>query len=153
MNDEIDLHGLTKLEAIDALIKFYNNRVKTGNLTPFYVIHGYGSSGVGGVLQKKIRGFLLSFEDNLEFDYGNNLYTANNPGITRIIPKKPLPETIDLLGEEILDFCELPKTISKITGKFHRYDEPKVNLALKKLEKQKRIKSFYKGSFKVYQAI
>ena len=153
MSDEIDLHGLTKLEAIETLINFYNNRVKKGNLTPFYVIHGYGSSGVGGVLLKKIRGFLLNFEDSLDFDSGSNLYTVSNPGVTRIIPRKPLPESLDLLGEEILDFCELPKTISKITGKFHRYDEPKVTSALKKLEKQKRVKSFYKGSFKVYQSI
>lgn len=152
MKDEIDLHGLTKIEAIEALIKFYNSRVKKGNLTPFEVIHGYGSSGVGGVLLNRIRGFLSNFSEELEFDYGKNPLFCN-PGSTRVFPKKPLPETIDLLGEEILDFCEAPKTLSKIIGKFHRYEESKIQASIKLLEKQKRLKIFYKGSFKVFQTI
>lgn len=152
MKDEIDLHGLTKIEAIEALIKFYNSRVKKGNLTPFEVIHGYGSSGVGGVLLTRIRGFLSNFSEELEFDYGKNPLFCN-PGSTRVFPKKPLPETIDLLGEEILDFCEAPKTLSKIIGKFHRYEESKIQASIKLLEKQKRLKIFYKGSFKVFQTI
>ena len=152
MNDKIDLHGFTKLEAIEALIEFYNSRVKKGNLSPFEVIHGYGSSGVGGVLLSRIRGFLSDYSEMLDFDYGNN-FLNNNPGVTRIFPKKPLPEAIDLLGEEILDYCTVPKTISKITGKFHRYEESKILASIKHLEKQKRLKSFHKASFKVYQTI
>ena len=151
MSDKLDLHGFTKLEAIEEFIKFYNSRVKNGNLTPFEVIHGYGSSGVGGVLLTRIRGFLLNFPDELEFDSGKDPFKIN-PGSTRVIPKKPLPQTVDFLSEEILDFCEAPKTLSKIIGKFHRYDEGKIQTALKQLEKQKRIKSFYKGSFKVFQS-
>ncbi len=149
MTNEIDLHGFTKLEAIEELVKFYNSRVKKGNLTPFEVIHGYGSSGVGGVLRTRIRGFLASFEDCLTFDSGKNPF-ENNPGITRIIPRKPLPDAVDLLGEEILDFCDTPKPINKITGKFHRIGEVKTLEAVKRLEKQGRIKVSYKGALKVY---
>ncbi len=152
MNDKLDLHGLTKIEAIEALIKFYNSRVKKGNLTPFEVIHGYGSTGVGGVLQKRVRGFLASFQDALDYDFGKNPLSIN-PGSTRVIPKKPLPEFTDLLSEEILDFCEAPKTLSKIVGKFHRYEEAKIQASIKLLEKQKRLKSFNKGTYKVYQAV
>ncbi len=151
MSDKIDLHGLTKIEAIESLINFYNSRVKNGNLTPFEVIHGYGSSGVGGVLRARIHGFLNNFSDELEFDSGKDSF-LNNPGSTRIIPKKMLPDAIDLLGEEILDFCDAPKTLSKITGKFHRYDETKVQACIKQLEKQKRLTTFHKGSYKVYQS-
>lgn len=150
MSDKLDLHGFTKIEAIEELIKFYNNRVKKGNLTPFEVIHGYGSSGVGGVLLTRIRSFLSGFPDQLEFDSGKNPF-AVNPGSTRVIPKKLLPQAVDLLGEEILDFCEAPKTLSKIVGKFHRYEESKIQASIKLLEKQNRLKSFYKGAFKVYQ--
>ena len=151
MTDQIDLHGLTKIEAIESFIKFYNTRVKKGNLTPFEVIHGYGSSGVGGVLRTRIRGFLSSFSEELEFDSGKDPF-LNNPGSTRVIPKKPLPDIIDLLGEEILDYCDAPKTLSKIIGKFHRYDEAKVQSSIKLLEKQKRLKIFNKGAHKVYQS-
>ena len=152
MNDKLDLHGLTKIEAIETLIKFYNSRVKKGNLTPFEVIHGYGSTGVGGVLQKRVRGFLTGFPDELEYDFGKNPLCIN-PGSTRVIPKKPLPEFTDLLSEEILDFCEAPKTFSKIVGKFHRYEETKIQASIKLLEKQKRLKSFNKGAYKVFQAV
>ena len=151
MTNEIDLHGFTKLEAIEEQVKFYNARVKKGNLTPFEVIHGYGSTGVGGVLRTRIRGFLAGFEDCLEFDSGKDPF-ENNPGKTRIIPRKPLPDTVDLLGEEILDFCDTPKPINKITGKFHRIGEVKTLEAVKRLEKQGRIKVSYKGALKVYSA-
>ncbi len=151
MSDKIDLHGLTRIEAIEAFIKFYNSRVKNGNLIPFEVVHGYGSSGVGGVLLTKIRGFLANHSEELEFDSGKNPFSIN-PGSTRVIPKKPLPDAIDLLSEEILDFCDSPKTISKIIGKFHRYDESKIQTSIKLLEKQNRLKSFYKGAYKVYQS-
>ena len=151
MTNEIDLHGLTKLEAIEELVKFYNARVKKGNLTPFEVIHGYGSSGVGGVLRTRIRGFLNGFEDCLTFDSGKNPF-ENNPGITRIIPRKPLPDTVDLLGEEILDFCDTPKPINKITGKFHRIGEAKVLETVKHLVKQGSLKVSYKGSLKVFSS-
>ena len=150
MSDKIDLHGLTRIEAIEAFIKFYNSRVKNGNLTPFEVVHGYGSSGVGGVLLTKIRGFLTNHSAELEFDFGKNPFSIN-PGSTRVIPKKPLPETTDLLGEEILDYCDAPKTLSKIIGKFHRYEESKIQASIKLLEKQNRLKSFTKGAYKVYQ--
>ncbi len=152
MSDKIDLHGLTRIEAIEAFIKFYNSRVKKGNLIPFEVIHGYGSSGVGGVLLNKIRSFLSGFPDELDFDSGKNPFSIN-PGSTRVIPKKPLPEALDLLGEEIFDFCDSPKTITKIIGKFHRYEENKIQSIIKLLIKQKRLKSFNKGAYKVYQAI
>lgn len=151
MSNEIDLHGLTRIEAIEALIKFYNSRVKKGDLTPFEVIHGYGSSGVGGVLRARVRGFLESFPEHLDFDSGKNPFELN-PGKTRIIPKKPLPDAVDILSEEILEFCMIGKTVSKIAGKFRRYGEVKVQTAVKQLEKQGRLKVSYKGSLKVFQA-
>lgn len=150
MNNEIDLHGLTRIEAIEAFVEFYNSRVKKGNLTPFNVIHGYGSSGVGGVLRSRIRGFLANFSDKLEFDSGSNPFEFN-PGITRVIPRKPLPDAVDLLSEEILEYCDTPKAVSKITGKLRRYGESKVLNAIKQLEKQGRLKLSYKGSLRLYQ--
>ena len=151
MSNELDLHGLTKLEAIKELVDFYNSRVKRGNLSPFDVIHGYGSSGVGGVLRTRIRGFLSSFSGYLDFDFGSSCLEFN-PGKTRVIPRKALPEAVDILAEEILEFCDNAKTLSKISGKFCRVGETQVLAALKALEKQKRLKVFYKGSFKVYQS-
>ena len=37
--------------------------------------------------------------------------------------------------------------------KFHRYEESKIQASIKLLEKQSRLKTFNKGSYKVYQAV
>ncbi|NCB37426.1 MAG: hypothetical protein EOM80_01545 [Erysipelotrichia bacterium] len=152
MNNEIDLHGYTQIEAIEALVRFYNSRVKKGDRSRFDVIHGYGSSGTGGALRVKIRSFLLRHADCLRFEAGEN-YSPANPGKTLVIPIKDLPEAVDLLAEEILEYCSTAaRTINKISGKFRRYGDARVQASLKSLEKQGALTTFFKGQYRHYQA-
>lgn len=152
MNNEIDLHGHTQIEAVEAFVKFYNSQVKTGDCRRIDVIHGYGSSGAGGALRIKIRSFLASHADCLRFESGEN-FPPPNPGKTLVFPIKPLPGAVDLLANEILEFCSTAKTLSKISGKFRRYGDAKVQASLKSLEKSSALQSFYKGRYRHYQAV
>ncbi len=151
MVSEIDLHGCTVLEAVERFVQFYNARVSAGSCSQIEVVHGYGSSGEGGAIRVKIRSFLERHNDCLGFVPGEELFPPN-PGKTLIMPRKPLPTTLDLLSQEILEFCVVGKTMSKIAGKFRRYGENRVQEVLRNLEKQGLLSSFYKGRYKHFQA-
>jgi len=151
MINEIDLHGLTQIEAIEALVKYYNRQVKNGDYSRIDVIHGYGSSGEGGALRIRIRSFLTRHIDCLKFELGEG-FLPINPGKTMVFPERALPDMIDQLADEILDYCANAKTLSKISGKFRRHGDGKIQTSLKNLEKQGAITSFYKGQYRHYQA-
>ena len=74
---ELDLHGHTWAEAISELIRVYNDAVET---TPeleslqLNVVHGYGSTGEGGVIRHRLRAFLKRFPDSVEFTPGEENY-------------------------------------------------------------------------------
>lgn len=152
MHNEIDLHGYTQVEAIEALVRYYNARVKKGNRSRFDIIHGYGSTGTGGALRVRIRSFLSRHADCLRFEPGEN-FSPSNPGKTLVMPVKELPDMVDQLAGEILEYCATARTISKISGKFRRHGDAKVQASLKSLEKQGVITSFFKGQYRHYQAV
>ena len=152
MSNEIDLHGYTQIEAIEAFVKFYNACVKNRDWRRIEIIHGYGSSGEGGALRRRIRSFLAAHAGCLRFEAGENISPAN-PGVTMVFPDKPLPDSIDLLAEEILEFCATARTISKISGKFRRHGDSRIQASVRQLEKSGALKSFYKGQYRHYQAI
>ncbi|HAE41211.1 MAG TPA: hypothetical protein DCG57_21645 [Candidatus Riflebacteria bacterium] len=152
MSNEIDLHGLTQIEAVETLVKYYNRQVKAGDYRRIDVIHGYGSTGEGGALRLRIRSFLARHTDCLGYEPGESL-RPTNPGQTMVFPAKALPDALDLLGEEILEYCATAKTLSKISGKFRRHGDTRILASLKGLEKQGAITSFYKGQYRHYQAI
>jgi hypothetical protein len=151
MHKELDLHGLTILEAVELFIGFYNSQIKKGDYSRFEVIHGYGSSGEGGAIRGRLRSFLARHGEFLSFVAGEECRPPN-PGKTLVCPVKPLPSTVDILAEEILAYCEVAKTITKISGRFRRHGEAKVQVALKNLEKLNLLTSFYKGQYRHYQA-
>ena len=151
MSNELDLHGYTQVEAIEALVRFYNARVRKGDRRRFDVIHGYGSSGTGGTLRQRVRSFLSRFADCLCFEPGEN-YSPANPGKTMVIPLRELPDTLDMLAEEILEYCATARTMSKISGKFRRHGDVKIQASMRTLEKQGAITSFIKGPYRHYQA-
>jgi hypothetical protein len=146
-NRIVDLHGMTWLEALPAFIEFYNNAVARGDKARLEIIHGYGSTGEGGVLRKRLHGFLEGRAGSLE------VHTDNNPGHTFITPKAALPDTVDMLCEEILAYCDTPKPQSKIIGKFRRSGQPEVLGAIRTLESQRRLTTRLKGKLKVYEAV
>ena len=148
----LDLHGLTWTEAQAAFIDFYNGAVGRagGNAGRLDVVHGYGSTGTGGVLRTRLQGFLERHKPCLEFQPGENV--DGNRGHTIVVPLKPLPSLGEQLVEEIWAYCERPRAQSKIIGKFRRHGETEVLRALKVLEKQQRLNALTHGALRLYQA-
>ena len=148
----IDLHGRTWSESLGELIATYNRILTTGPSSEVLeVVHGYGSSGTGGSLRRRVRSFLTAHNDRLEFKPGEE--SDGNPGHTIVLPVRPLPEVGDLLAEQVLEYCETARTQSKIAGKFRRYGDPKVIEAIRSLEKQGRLRAVAKGRNKAYAAV
>ena len=75
------------------------------------VIHGYGSAGTGGVLRKRLQSFLAqqAGQGRLEFTPGE--YVDSNLGHTVVRPIASLPVTSELLAEEVLAYCERPRSL------------------------------------------
>lgn len=150
MDNEIDLHGCLVPEAIDRFVTYYNTRVRAGDYSRILVIHGYGSTGEGGKIRTRLRGYLSSHDAELAFEFGENL-SGGNLGNTYVFPRKPLPSMSDALSNEILEFCRSPKTKSKIAGKFRLFGEARIQASLQTLEKQKLLRISHKGSHKLFQ--
>lgn len=111
----IDLHHLTVNEALETFIIKYNEIYKSGYKGEIELIHGYGSSGKGGKIKKEIRKLIEANKSSFRIEYNNN------PGITILLPKKPIPPRIDMLSKDILNFCkDNGKSLSKIESKFFR---------------------------------
>jgi DNA-nicking Smr family endonuclease len=88
-DSEIDLHGLRVTEAIARLSEACNRRLRSGNAGPIRVVHGYGSSGRGGDLRNAVREYLDRHAERVEYVPGEKFF--NNPGVTIVYPKHPLP--------------------------------------------------------------
>jgi hypothetical protein len=149
----LDLHGLTWAEAQVSFIEIYNRTLcQAGkNAVRLDVVHGYGSTGTGGVLRTRLRGFLGRYEACLDFQIGEKV--DSNPGHTIVVPLKPLPSLLDQLSQDIWDFCDLPRSQNKIIGKFRRHGQMAVLSTIKTLEKQKRLRPSNQGTHKFYQAV
>jgi hypothetical protein len=119
---------------MEQFVDFYNSCVRSGYRGCIEVIHGYGSSGVGGKIQQELRRYLARNSERLEIYVPGDL---GNPGITRVYPKRLLPASRNRSSgqnpgqnsdqamrarEAILNFCETPKSkervFSKLTGRF-----------------------------------
>ena len=145
--NRIDLHGYKVDEALQAFSTFYNKNLDTQDT--LRVIHGYGSESVeGGKICDRLRQLIHEHSAKLDFIKGEDL--ENNPGLTIIFPKEALPSFADQLTQEILSFCMIPRVQEKIINKFRTHGDKKVLQHLKKLERQKQLKSGVKGQFKTW---
>jgi hypothetical protein len=125
----IDLHERTVPEAIREFVRFYNDCVRSGYRGRIEVIHGYGSTGSGGVIRKKLREYLAGHAECFgSFIAGDGL---GNPGVTIVYAKKLLPAQqggrgamplLNAAQEAIRRFCETPKAreriLIKLRGRF-----------------------------------
>ena len=145
----LDLHGLTWIEALPSFIEFYNSSVRLtpGKARGLEIIHGYGSTGVGGILGKRLRAFLAQYSDRVE------IQLDHNPGHTCLIPLSPLPKIKDMLAENIIGYCDRPRSQSKIIGKFRTNGEPAVLSAIEALKKQGRLSSTFNGKVKTLESV
>ena len=129
---EIDLHGLTWKEARQSFEEAYGDVFdSSGNPTgdKLQVIHGYGSTGEGGVLRKRLRSLCQSLENYLEVTEGEAI--DGNMGCTIITPMKCLPAAEEMLAEGVWEFCIRSRERSKIMRKFRRHGDPLVLRAIK----------------------
>jgi dsDNA-specific endonuclease/ATPase MutS2 len=84
----IDLHNFTVAEALREFVRFYNNCVRGGYRGRLEVVHGYGSTGGGGVIREELRKYLKAHEGTFgEFLAGESL---RNPGVTILYPGESL---------------------------------------------------------------
>ena len=149
----LDIHGHSWAEAIETFIEFCNSALlqtdgRSG--VTLDVMHGYGSTGTGGVLRSRLRGFLERNNDCIEFRTGEA--ADANPGHTLVTLLKMLPDTSELLAEQIWEYCTSAKSMSKITGAFRRHGQPKVSQALRTLEKQNRLLVVHNNAHKLFRA-
>jgi hypothetical protein len=147
----IDLHGFSTGVALEQFVRFYNKEIGNKIGGPITVNHGYGSTGAGGDIRKRLRAFLQEHSDYLWFEIGENI--DNNPGITVVYPKRPLPPMADSISGKILEFCTTAKSEEKIFNKFRLYGDTEVKKAIKSLEKQGRIHPKDKGKIKAYETV
>ena len=142
---EIDLHEMTVTEALDYFIGTYNSN-KGQSLK---IIHGYGSTGVGGRIRSAVRNFIdinKSCFNRIEF--GESL--ERNQGYTIVYYRSELPDSTDILKEKIRDYCAIsPKTKEKIIGDFRKFGSGAVMNALKELVNSGRLKEI-SGKVKKY---
>lgn len=150
---ELDLHGQTWAEAIEEFIRSYNvalRNSKGSRSVQISVIHGYGSSGAGGILRTRFRGFLDRHADCLEYTPGERV--DGNPGYTVIRPLKRLPDIDDQLARAVWEYCERPRSVSKIVGKFRRHGQPSVMDAIRSLQRHGRLETSGRGGVLTYVA-
>ena len=147
MKTEVDLHGYQVVEAIDIFVKHYNAKVNRGDFSPISVIHGYGSTGEGGRIKTALRKLLENNQENLSFQHD-----VWNSGKTLVNPIKALPSGSGLVSSEILEYCSLPRTESKLLGKFRRFGDLDVKKTLRKLVVSGKLSIAKKGRHTIYKA-
>ncbi len=147
----IDFHGKTWAEALTEFLDVYNRTVQTQRGSRLDVIHGYGSTGTGGALRARFRGFLEKQGQRLLFTPGERL--DGNPGHTVVEPVQRLPDTGGLLAEQVWEYCQRPRSQSKITGRFRRHGDPQVMAAIRVLEGQGRLRTVHRGRVKEFEAV
>lgn len=147
--EKIDLHGRTVKEALEEFTLFYNSRLATGKSGEFEVVHGYGSSGEGGLIRKRLRKYLDQHAKKLLYRKGENY--LGNPGATYVTPLQPLPSAADALQADILDYCQQARTEAKILGKFRQHGQKPVKQALTSMTKEGLLRRFNKGAYVHYE--
>lgn len=131
----IDLHDLTVDEAIRKFTADYNAIIASGYRGRVEVIHGYGSSGEGGVIRRKLRAFLAAHADRFKHIVEGESH--GNPGVTYVDAKGRLPAAsahATPVHAAILAFCATPKAENKILIKLiGRFGDPAIRAAIRDL--------------------
>lgn len=147
---KLDLHNYTVRESLNAFVRFYNAQFSKAHPAEFEVVHGYGSSGEGGEIRKRLRKYLAGHPKKMLVRKGEHI--TGNPGVTYVTPLQPLPSAADSLEIEILDYCHNARSEAKIVGKFRNSGQQKIKSTLKKLVKKGVLRRFQKGAYPHYQA-
>ena len=114
---EIDLHDKNVNEAINYFMTKYNEILSKGFKGEISVIHGYGSSGVGGKIKKRFKEFSEAYTSYFNVSYNNNI------GITIVKPIKQLPNYDFLFENELLNSNLSPATKKSHQSTLNRLNE------------------------------
>ncbi len=143
---ELDLYGLSVSEALATVVAKYNALLGTEH-RELVVVHGYGSSGEGGVLKHRIRSFLqsakVSFRTEQDGFHGNR-------GQTVVLIGNSLLSVGQGLEDKMLDYCTIAKTKEKIFAKFHKSGTKALREAFSALVSKGLLKQRWKGKNKVW---
>jgi hypothetical protein len=139
---ELDLHGYTVDEALKAFRVFYNKNAGAG--VRLRIIHGYGAVSESARILRKLREFLATAAASLDWKPGEDI--EGNPGVTIVYPRKKLPSAENHLEQEILEFCSVPRTESKIAGQLRKHPPREVKAALRALVRRGELNSVVKSS-------
>jgi hypothetical protein len=119
MAKTIDLHGFTVKDALDEVVYQYNAELIWGSKNNLYVIHGYGSTGVGGIIRRTLRMYLAS--RNVTFKCGDD---NNNRGVTivyigqHLLTRDPCLPRVE--GSMPNKPWQEPGSLSKLETEYHR---------------------------------
>ncbi len=134
-------------DALRLFVDTYNRHIREHPGASMEVIHGYGSTGVGGEIRKQLQQLLLRYQDRLQFRE-----VPGNPGATRVYPRVPLPGHVDQMADDILEYCRAPRSLEKILGEFSSRNQMEVKDCVKALERGGRLTVVWKGKHRCYQA-
>jgi hypothetical protein len=85
----IDVHGKYLVEALADIVRLYNEQARPEKGRVLRVVHGYGSTGKGGVIRHALRAYLIA--RNIDFRTGEEV--ERNPGVTLItLGSKPIAD-------------------------------------------------------------
>ena len=76
-----------------------------------------------------------------------------NPGVTIVFPRKILPTPQNQLAADILAFCSIPRTKSKIAGEFRKNSALEIKEAIRTLVRQGQLKIAAKGDRETYVTV
>lgn len=133
----LDLHGLTVDEAIATFVQEYNRLVAGGFRGRIEVVHGYGSSGEGGAIRRRLRSFLEANRDRFRHVTAGD--ARGNPGVTYVEPRGRLTvsRTVTPVEQAILGFCEKPRTEKRILAKLvGRFGDPAIRGAIREMVRE-----------------
>lgn len=147
--EELDLHGFSKVHAMEVIINSYNEASSQGTCSTMKIIHGYGSSGKGGAIKQALRKTLD--KNNIAYRTGESL--SSNPGYTVVFCENRIPDLETNISRRILKYCKAPKTKSKIAGKFRCFGWPKINGVITMLLNSRCLKENVRGKEKVYEVV
>lgn len=136
---ELDLHGKTCPEALAEFERECQRALARSNGCPvkIRIIHGYGSTGQGGVIKDRLRAFCARFPDHLDATAGEKL--DGNAGVTQVTVLGAFPDEVERLAQEIYRYCQRGRTTGEIDGRFRRHGKTRIARAIALLTRQGRL--------------
>lgn len=149
-SQQIDLHGLDVDEALKTFVSHCNKLFAGGYRGDVDVIHGYGSSGRGGVITSRLKGFLAGHAEY----FALTEWAGGNPGVTTLRQLKLLPaDKTGGIEQQVLYSLRTPKAEAKILARFHFRPAVEVRKILRDLRREGRIQEVTRNATKAWSAV